>query len=206
MRTALVTTDAGLKAKADEVRQILDAAAIGLTHCSSDLRYLACNPAYEKIVGLSAEQIIGRPIIEVLGTAAFEVIRPYIERVLRGEHIEFEVEVPLSAGGPRFFHVVDEPWFDGKGQVTGWIASVLEITDLKRTTKALRESEERLRLAMSSSTTGIWDWNVSSGQLTVSPEVGRIYGVEVTDLRSYEDFAARVHPDDLARVESECAA
>ena len=44
---------------------------------------------------------------------------------------------------------------------------------------------------------------MSSGQLTVSPEIGRIYGVDVTKLRSYGDFAACVHPDDLARVESE---
>jgi PAS domain S-box-containing protein len=186
----------------EDVRQILDTAAIGLTRCSRDLRYLACNRAYEKLVGLPAEQIIGRPIIDVIGTKAFEVIRPYVERVLRGERVEFEEEVPISAGGPRFFHVVDEPWFDSEGHVTGWIASVSEITDLKRTTKALRESEERLRLAMSSGSIGVWDWDASSGQLTASPEIGRIYGLDVTNLRSFEEFAARVHPHDLAKVES----
>jgi PAS domain S-box-containing protein len=185
-----------------EVRRILDAAAIGLTHCSRDLRYLACNRAYEQLVGISAEQIIGRPMIDVLGAKAFEEIRPYIERVLRGERVEFEVEVPISSGEPRFFHVVDEPWFDSEGLVTGWIASVSEITDLKRTTKALGESEERLRLAMSSGTIGVWDWEERSGQLTASPEIGRIYGLDVKDLRTFEDFAARVHPDDLAKVES----
>jgi PAS domain S-box-containing protein len=187
----------------EDMRQILDTAAIGVTRCSRDLRYLGCNCAYEKLVGLPAQQIIGRPIIDVLGTRAFEVIRPYIERVLRGERVEFEEEIPISAGGPRFFHVVDVPWFDNEGQVTGWITSLSEITDLKRTTKALRESEERLRLAMSSGTIGVWDWDVSRGQFTVSPEVGRIYGVDVTNLRSFKDFAAHVHPDDLATVEFE---
>lgn len=199
VKTAALTA---VRAKED-VRQILDTAATGLTRCSRDLRYIACNRAYEKLVGLSAEQIIGRAIVDVMGTRAFEVIRPYIERVLRGERVEFEEEVPMPAGGPRFFHVVDEPWFDSEGQVTGWIASVSEITDLKRTTKALLESEERLRLALSSGTIGVWDWDMSSGRFTVSPEVGRIYGVDVTNMRSYKDFAAHVHPDDLATVESE---
>jgi PAS domain S-box-containing protein len=68
---------------------------------------------------------------------------------------------------------------------------------------SLRKSEERLRLAMSSGTIGVWDWDVSSNRITVSPEVERIYGVDVTNLRSYEDFAARVHPDDLRAAESE---
>jgi PAS domain S-box-containing protein len=154
-------------------------------------------------MGISADQIIGRSLIDVLGTKAFEVIRPYIERVLRGERVEFEEEVPISAGSPRFFHVVDEPWFDGEGQVTGWIASVSEITDLKRTTKALGESEERLRLAMSSGTIGVWDWDVSSGQATWSPELWEIFGLEPETARTYEDFSSRVHPDDLAAMESE---
>jgi PAS domain S-box-containing protein len=187
----------------EDVRQILDTAVIGLTRCSRDLRYLACNRAYEKLVGPPADEIIGRRIIDVIGAKAFEVIQPYVERVLRGERVEFEEEIPISAGGPRFLHVVDVPWFDNEGHVTGWIASVSEITDLKRTTKALRESEERLRLAMSSGTIGVWDWDVSRGQFTVSPEVGRIYGVDVTNLRSYKDFAAHVHRNDLATVEFE---
>src|SRR5215831_10995599 len=135
----------------EDVRQILDTAVIGLTRCSRDLRYLACNRAYGKLVGLSAEQIIGRPITDVIGPKAFEVIQPYVDRVLRGERVEFEEEIPISAGGPRVFHVMYEPWFDSEGQVTGWIASVSDITNLKRTTKALRESEDRetflLRLA-----------------------------------------------------------
>jgi PAS domain S-box-containing protein len=205
-KTALVMTETGLKAKTDEVRRILDSAAIGLTRCSRDLRYLSCNPAYEKLAGLSADQIVGRPIIDVMGPEAFEVIRPHVERVLRGERVEYEEEVPFAARGPRFLHVVYEPWFDCEGQVTGWIASVSDITGLKRTTNALRESEERLRLAMSSGTIGVWDWDARNSRLTASPEVGRIYSLDVTKPVSFEDFRSRVHPDDLAKVESVCDA
>jgi PAS domain S-box-containing protein len=203
IKTAVVMTDAGFKAKADEVRQILDTSATGITRCSRDLRFLSANAAIGKLVGLPVEQIIGRPMVDVMGVKAFEVIRPYVERVLRGERVEYEEEFLYAPGWTKFMHVVYTPWIDSDGQVAGWVASVSDITDLKRTTKALRESEERLRLAMSSSITGIWDLNVSSGQLTVSPEVGRMFGLDVTELRSFEDLAARVHPDDLSRIESE---
>src|SRR5262245_21789911 len=127
----------------EDVRQILDTAAIVLTRCSRDLRYLSCNPAYEELVGLSAEQIVGRRIIDVIGTEAFEVKRPYVERVLRGERVEYEEEVPFAAGGPRFLHVVYTPWIEAD-HVAGWIASVSDITDLKRTTDGQRHRQERI--------------------------------------------------------------
>jgi PAS domain S-box-containing protein len=203
MKTALVMTGAGLKAGADEVRQILDTSATGITRCSRDLLYVSANAAYARLVGVPTSQIIGRPIVDVTGTEAFEAIRPHVERVLRGERVEYEEEVPFAASGPRFIHVVCTPWIENDGRVDGWVASVSDITDLKRTTKALRESEERLRLAMNGATIGVWDWDMSNGQFTVSAEVGRIYGVDVTNLRSYEDFAGHVHPDDLAAVEFE---
>ena len=187
----------------EDARQILDTAAIGLTRCSRDLRYLSCNPAYEKLAGQSAEQIIGRPIIDVIGIEAFEVKRPYVERVLRGERVEYEEEVPFAAGGRRFLHVVYTPWIEGDGQVAGWMASVSDITDLKRTTEALRKSEESLRLAVSSGTIGIWDRDVITGEVTCSPELCEIYGLEVGTVRTYEDLRSRVHPEDLAAVESE---
>jgi PAS domain S-box-containing protein len=200
MKTALVVTDAGLKAKTDEVRQILDTTAIGLTRCSRDLRYLACNPAYEKLAGLSAEQIIGRPIIDVMGTKAFDVIRPYIERVLRGERVEYEEEVPFSAGGLRFLHVVYEPWFDSEGEVTGWIASVSEVTELRRTTKALEERERRLRLALDASGAGSWRRDTRTGRVDWDDRFRELYGLTHGEPASFETWLSRVHEEDRQHV------
>src|SRR5262249_17963926 len=129
-----------------------------------------------------------------------------IERVLRGERVEYEEEFPF-ASGPRFLHVVYTPWIEGDGQVAGWMSSISDMTDLKRTTEALRASEERLRLAMSSGSIGSWDYDVINGGVTWSPELCEIFGVESgvarTVTRTYEDFTSRVHPDDLAVLESE---
>jgi PAS domain S-box-containing protein len=75
--------------------------------------------------------------------------------------------------------------------------------ELKQTTEALRKSEESLRLAVSSGPIGIWDWDVSTDVPTCSPEFCELYGFEVGAAPTYQDFRSRVHPEDLAALESE---
>src|SRR5215470_19041837 len=80
-----------LRALSDELSTTLNTAGIGIARCSRDLRYLRANDTYAAIVGLPLGEIVGRPIAEVMGEAAFTIIRPYIERVLGGERVEFEI-------------------------------------------------------------------------------------------------------------------
>ena len=88
------------------------------------------------------------------------------------------------------------PLYDASGAATHLVGFVHDVPERTLLEESLRGREERLRLAVSGGTIGVWDWDMSSGRLTVSPEVGRIYGVDVTTLRSYQDFAAYAHPSD----------
>jgi len=120
-----------LRALSDELSTTLNTAGIGITRCSRDLRYLRANETYAKIVGLPLGEIVGRPIVEVVGEAAFETIRPCIERVLAGERVEYESAVPLHRGLENsFFRVVAMPDRNSNGSVVGWIACVADITQL----------------------------------------------------------------------------
>jgi PAS domain S-box-containing protein len=126
-----------VRAVSEELHQTLHIAGAGLTHCSRDLRYLSANPAYSGMVGLPVEQIVGMPMIDVLGQAAFEIIRPSIERVLSGERVEFEDELPL-AGERKWIHADYTPDRDASGNVVGWVASVMDITERKRIEEELK--------------------------------------------------------------------
>jgi PAS domain S-box-containing protein len=132
--------EAALAARTDELHQTFNATATGLTRCSRNLHYIAANPAYAEIAGVPLRQIIGRPIIDVMGRGGFEKIRPYVERVLGGESVEYETPVPFSRGGTRMLHVAYVPWREADGSVSGWIASVTDVT-------ARHEAEEKLKAA-----------------------------------------------------------
>ncbi len=124
-----------------QFRRFLDTAPVGLVRCSSDMRYLAANPAYAEIVGVPLEKIVGRPMVEVLGAEALQEVGPYVDQVLRGQRVEYEALLPYPSGS-RHVHVVWTPDTYGSNQIVGWIASVMDVTELKRAEEHLHKVEK----------------------------------------------------------------
>src|SRR5262249_24332226 len=109
------------------------------------------------------------------------------EAIRSGQPVRWEEESVYPAGR-RYGEVAVTPLYDAGGVARHLIGIVHDITERKRLEKSLRESAERLRLAMSSGTIGNWDWDVINGRLTWSPELCEINGVEAGAARTYEDL------------------
>jgi len=130
-----------LRAKEAQLRLVTDITPIMLTMCSRDLRYTFVNRACAEFLGLTPDLIVGKPIPEIMGQEAYEKIRPYIDTVLRGDPVEYEVEVPYHRVGARWMRVAYMPDRDEKGNVVGWVGSISNITERKRSEEATSRSE-----------------------------------------------------------------
>ena len=106
-----------------------------LIRLGRDLRYRFISRAYAEVTGRRPEAVVGKTLREVIGEENFQAIRPYVERVLRGERVEFEREVSFPRLGSRVMDVVYTPDLDDTGQVVGWIASLFDVTERKRATE-----------------------------------------------------------------------
>jgi PAS domain S-box-containing protein len=82
--------------------------------------------------GMRQQDVVGRKIREVLGERVYASIEPYIDATLRGERCEFEVKLDYQGIGAHYVWATYEPEFDEVGRVTGFVATVLDITDRKR--------------------------------------------------------------------------
>jgi PAS domain S-box-containing protein len=80
------------------------------------------------MIGLQPSEIAGKAILEILGEEHFNTILPHIQQVLRGDRVEFAIQVHLREG-PRFLRVVYTPDIDQRATVRGWIESVFDISD-----------------------------------------------------------------------------
>jgi PAS domain S-box-containing protein len=136
-----------LRAKEAQIRLITDTAPVMLAQCGRDRRYRFVNRPYAERLGLTPEDIVGRSLTDVLGKDASEAIEPHICRVLDGEPVEFETEIPYERIGRRFMRVAHMPERDGSGNVTGWVSAISDITDRKQTEEMLRQAKDELARA-----------------------------------------------------------
>jgi PAS domain S-box-containing protein len=69
------------------------------------------------------------------------------------------------------------------------------------------ESHRKLELALESSSLGLWEWNIATGEMTLDHTYCKFLGREKNDTKwSIEALAKLVHPDDAARVEAAAVA
>ncbi|MGZ5027732.1 MAG: PAS domain-containing protein, partial [Methylobacter sp.] len=127
--------------QAEQTRDVLwktmDNAPALMSYIGPDCRYQRVNKQYEQWFNLSDEQVRGRHMREVLGGAAWQIIEPYVQRILAGEQVAFELLVPYDEIGPRWIYATYSPDCDANGQVRGFVVHVLDISERKKAEEAL---------------------------------------------------------------------
>jgi PAS domain S-box-containing protein len=83
-----------------------------------------------------------------------------------------------------------------------WSVAGLERAEAKRriADAALRESEERQRLAVDGAQLGMWFWHVPTDVLDFTPLCKKLFGLDAGQQVTYAVFEAALHPDDRAHT------
>jgi PAS domain S-box-containing protein len=133
-----------LRQKEAELEQIVTQTPFMLTRCTRDLRYRYVSRAYAEMFGRTPEEMAGKPIVEVIGKEALKAISPCIQKVLKGERTQYEMEVPFQGAGHRWIDCVYIPDRDSGGNIVGWFASLIDVGVRKQTEAILQKSKELL--------------------------------------------------------------
>jgi PAS domain S-box-containing protein len=136
--TEQVRSDAALREAQRKLQTVADALPAAVTLCSRDLRYLWINQFGAQWLRRTPHEVIGRRMEEVIGVEQLAQIRPFIERVLAGEHVSYEREVDYPGIGRRWVSVRFAPAGEGS-----WVAVITDIHERKRMEQALRDADRR---------------------------------------------------------------
>jgi PAS domain S-box-containing protein len=121
-----------------DFRNIMDALPSMIGYWDRHLVNRVANRAYGEWFGLEPEAVVGLHMQALLGDEVFELNRPYVDAVLRGEPQRFERSLPLPDGsGPRHVMAYYLPDRVG-GEVKGFYVLIHDLTEL---------TESRLELA-----------------------------------------------------------
>ena len=139
-----------LRLQGEELRLVTDSMPVGVVRVSADLRYVWVNREFASWAGKSPDQIIGRPIVEVVGEEGLREIRPHVERLLAGQRVDYERRARFAQLGERWIRAVAEPTYDASGMPSGWVAVVSDIQGRKESEAALNGAREQLQLVADS--------------------------------------------------------
>lgn len=128
----------------EELRLVTDNAEVLLAHCDAQARYVFVNRAYTRRFNLAPQDVLGKTLPEVIGQSAYERIAPYVRRVLSGEPVNFELELPYEHIGTHYMDCRYVPDIEASsGQVRGFVAAITDITERRALEERLREADHR---------------------------------------------------------------
>ena len=120
------------------------------------------------------------------------------EAVQAGTSYELDAELAGPKGTTQWITTRGEPVRDASGQIVGLRGTIQYITERKRVEVALRESEQRFRLAVRAGRMYAFDWDVATDVIVRSVESVHILHWTNPERDTGREFHARIHPDDRA--------
>jgi len=162
------------------------------------------NTGAEEIYGYGAQEILGRHCSLFYERDAIQSGKPEEGLKAAAETGRFEDEGwRLRKDGSRFWaNVVITALMDENNALRGFAKVTRDMTERKRAADALKESGERLRMAVDAARMHTWDWDVQTGMVFRSGHHQVIYGsgLFASDC-TYDSFLQSVHPEDRKQIE-----
>ena len=163
-------------------------------------RVVWANKSYAARYGTTPERLAGRSLREVVGDEGYPFVQTYCDRVLAGETIEIETEVPRSTGPRRYIQLVAAPTLSASGTPDGCVVVITDLTHRRELENALRLSEERYRSLVGATTSVVWTTN-AAGEFVEPQAPWEAYTGQTWRQHEGRGWVAVVHPADRAAID-----
>lgn len=193
---------AALRESEEQFRNLAETmpAVVFFTRQDGSVEYF--NRQWTEYTGMALEQSTGNLWTAALHPDDCRRTLARWERSLKtGE--PFEIEYRFKRAEDSGYH-----WFLGRalpihnraGQIVRWFGTCTYIHDQKQIEMALRQSEEKLRLALDAAQMGTWDWNILTGELVWSDRCRGLFAVGPDEPVFYDRFIEALYPEDRERI------
>jgi len=183
-------------------REIIDNTKEGIVVYDRNFNYLVWNPFMESITGISALAVLGKNAFELFPHLREQHVDTLLQRALAGEtvrspDIPYHVQMTQKSG---YVSGIYSPHFNSRGEITGVIAIIRDISERKRAEDALKESEIRYRTIFENTGTAMVIIEEDTTVGFANNEFFRLTGYSQDDIDSRKSWTEFVHKEDLNRM------
>ncbi len=167
-----------------------------------DHRIVFANPAAISLAGKTrTDDLIGQSVVDLFHSDHHEIFRRRLNEWRTGKSTSvLDVSVVRSDGSTVDVEIVGAPLHDDSFAAVHLV--LRDITERKRAERALRESEERLSMALAGALEGVWDWNLETNAVVYSPRWTEMLGYTLEEIEpNVSAWERLVHPDDRSRAD-----
>lgn len=166
-----------------------------------DLNYIYVSQRYLRDYNVKEKNVIGKHHYEIFPDLP-QKWRDVHQRALAGEVISAENDPYYREDGSvEWTRWECRPWYEADKSIGGIIVYTEVITQRMKVEQALRDSEERLRLAVSGAQQGIYDINLETGEQIVNDIYATTLGENPETFKiTVESWKSRLHPNDYEFV------
>ncbi len=181
---------------------VFDDAGIPLALVSAEGRWLRVNRALRDLLGYPEQELLGAPAEQLTHPADQAADREALRLLLTGECDSYSGEKRCLKRSGEVAWVLTTVTVVGAttGVPRHLIVGFQDITDRKAAESALRESEERYRLAVRATSDAVRDWNLTTDRVVWGDGQEPVFGWAPPPVATAAWWYERIHPDDRERV------
>ncbi len=147
----------------------------------TNFTYIACNNAFEKLIGKSKDEIIGKSDYDIVGKDVADFFREHDIKMLEKKKAKSNFEWVTYPDGKRVYLLtVKSPLQNSEGAIIGLVGNSVDVTKQKEVEQSLLESEERFKLLMQESPSVIEVYDLDGFQVDVNYAYELLWGFPAT--------------------------
>ncbi|MEB3216303.1 MAG: PAS domain S-box protein [Nostocales cyanobacterium 94392] len=171
------------------------------------------NSQWYQLTGLDQSQSLGLNFFQAVDAQQRNrVCQSWLSAIKGQESWEYELIIIHGDNQGYWYKASAQPYFDESGEIIEWVVVCQNIDEYKLIETELKQQEinleiqkyfERLTLALDAAKMGSWHWDSFTNKNVWTPCHDVIFGYEPGNgEHTYEDWACRIHPDDLPLAEA----
>jgi len=179
------------------------AAHVAVWECDLRTKVTTFSGEYNKLYGLAAGQraLTDDEWLSLIHPEDRERVRAHIHDTLTRTHIwDEEFRVIWPDGSIHWLLGRGTVFQDETGQAVRMGGVNMDVTDRKYIAEALRQSEERFRLAIQATNDAIWDIDLATGTVSWNDTYATLYGRPPETSKSWQWWIDSIHPEDRERA------